>query len=202
MVPERLTARTGLGGVAEEPGRQPSYRGAVNDPRDAAPDAHWFQPVTRFLGADYLRHAFTKGTEQEVDFLWDALHLQAGSRVLDVGCGPGRHALALARRGATVTGIDISEEFIALARAAAAAEDVPCDFRVADARRLAFDRQFDAVVCLGVLERVVTGERVGSRSLAEAVARVRPSLSGFWGRPESSFGKTPRIPGSSSTGRK
>lgn len=109
---------------------------------------HWFQPLARFLGPAYLRNAFTKGTEQEVGFLWDALALQAGSRVLDVGCGPGRHALALARRGAEVTGVDISEEFVTLAREAAEAEGLRCRFEVADARAITLDGEFDAVVCL------------------------------------------------------
>ncbi len=51
------------------------------------------------LGAAYLRYSFTKGTEQEVGFLVEALGLEPGMRVLDVGCGPGRHAHALAARG-------------------------------------------------------------------------------------------------------
>ena len=77
---------------------------------------HWFEPVADHLGAAYLRYSFTKGTEQEVEFLVDALGLDEGERVLDVGCGPGRHALALARRGMNVVGVDLSEDFIALAR--------------------------------------------------------------------------------------
>lgn len=109
---------------------------------------HWFQPLAEFLGPAYLRNAFTKGTEQEVGFLWAALGLQAGERVLDVGCGPGRHALALARRGVDVTGVDLSEEFIALARKAAAEEGLACSFEVADARSLAYDGEFDAAICL------------------------------------------------------
>ena len=66
-----------------------------------------------FLGPAYLpRTAFTKGTEQEVDFLVAALGARARARVLDAGCGPGRHALALARRGFDVVGVDLSPDFI------------------------------------------------------------------------------------------
>ena len=92
--------------------------------------------------------AFTKGTEQEVAFLWDALGLGDGARVLDVGCGPGRHSLALARHGAQVTGVDISPEFIDLARTAAHDGGLSVDFQVGDARALAFDAEFDAAICL------------------------------------------------------
>jgi 2-polyprenyl-3-methyl-5-hydroxy-6-metoxy-1,4-benzoquinol methylase len=89
-------------------------------PADAGPD-HWFEPIAEHLGAAYLRYSFTKGTDQEVAFLVEALGLQPGMRVLDVGCGPGRHAHALARLGLAVHGIDISERFVALARATAPA---------------------------------------------------------------------------------
>ena len=46
----------------------------------------------------------------------EELGLAPGMRVLDVGCGPGRHAHALARAGVEVVGVDISERFIDLAR--------------------------------------------------------------------------------------
>ena len=106
---------------------------------------HWFEPIADHLGAAYLRYSFTKGTRQEIDFLVEALHLQPGQRVLDVGCGPGRHAHELARRGIAVHGIDISERFIELARA-----DAPAlaTFEHSDARELAFHAEFDAVICL------------------------------------------------------
>jgi SAM-dependent methyltransferase len=106
---------------------------------------HWFEPVAEHLGSAYLRYSFTKGTEQEVAFLVDALGLAPGTRVLDVGCGPGRHAHALARLGCEVVGVDISERFVALA-----AESAPpgASFMRADARALAFDGEFDAAISL------------------------------------------------------
>ena len=106
----------------------------------------WFNEVADFLGPAYLRYSFTKGTEQEVDFLVDVLGLQPGkSRVLDVGCGPGRHAHALARRGIVVHGVDLSERFVELATTNAPAG---ATFEVADARELRFDGEFDAVISL------------------------------------------------------
>jgi SAM-dependent methyltransferase len=106
---------------------------------------HWFEPIADHLGSAYLRYSFTKGTEQEVDFLVDVLGLAPGERVLDVGCGPGRHAHALARRGIQVHGVDISQRFVDLATA-----DAPpgATFERADARALTFDGTFDAAISL------------------------------------------------------
>jgi SAM-dependent methyltransferase len=106
---------------------------------------HWFEPVADHLGAAYLRYSFTKGTEQEVDFLLGALGLSPGDRLLDVGCGPGRHAHAFARRGVEVVGVDISQRFVDLAAATA---PPGAKFVRADARALAFDGGFDAAVSL------------------------------------------------------
>lgn len=65
--------------------------------------------------------------------------------MLDVGCGPGRHAHELARRGVVVHGVDISWRFVDLAR-----DDAPpgATFERLDARAMTFDAEFDAVVCL------------------------------------------------------
>lgn len=106
---------------------------------------HWFEPIAERLGAAYLRYSFTKGTEQEVAFLVRELGLAEGDRVLDVGCGPGRHAHALARRGIEVLGVDISERFVELARA-----DAPpgATFMRLDARELDFAREFQAAISL------------------------------------------------------
>jgi SAM-dependent methyltransferase len=106
---------------------------------------HWFEDIADHLGPAYLKYSFTKGTVQEVDFIVAELGLAAGQRVLDVGCGPGRHSLEMASRGIEVVGIDVSEKFIELARAADA--ETASSMR-ADARELSFDAEFDAAVSL------------------------------------------------------
>ena len=111
-------------------------------------DPYWFDAVADFLGPAYLRNAFTKGTEQEIDFLIDAHALEPGMRVLDVGCGPGRHSLALARRGYDVLGVDHSAEFVRLAREAAAADGLSATFEELDVRDLDRPGEFDATICL------------------------------------------------------
>lgn len=113
--------------------------------RGESPPEHWFEPLADHMGAAYLRYSFTKGTEQEVGFLVDVLGLRAGMRVLDVGCGPGRHAHALAARGIGVLGVDISQRFVDLAGTLAPAG---ATFERIDARALAFSDEFDAVISL------------------------------------------------------
>ncbi len=107
--------------------------------------SHWFEPIAEHLGSAYLRYSFTKGTTQEVDFVVEALGLTAGDRVLDVGCGPGRHAYELASRGLVVHGIDISQRFIDIAN-----ESAPpgATFERLDARTVPFRAEFDSAICL------------------------------------------------------
>jgi 2-polyprenyl-3-methyl-5-hydroxy-6-metoxy-1,4-benzoquinol methylase len=155
------------------------------------PTGAWFNAVAAFLGPAYWApgttrvQAFTTGTEQEVDFLTRELALAPGARVLDAGCGPGRHSLALARRGFDVVGVDLSPDFVRLARDAAAAEQIAsARFVERDVRELDFDAEFDAVVCLceggfGLLGGGPDEEAVVGRFAAALKPGGRLALSAF-----------------------
>jgi ubiquinone/menaquinone biosynthesis C-methylase UbiE len=100
-----------------------------------------FEALADHAGVAYLRYSFTKGTAQEAAFLIQALGLKPGMRLLDVGCGPGRHCHALARAGLEVIGLDISSAFLV-----AAGEG---SWVRADARCVPFRPQsFDAAISL------------------------------------------------------
>jgi 2-polyprenyl-3-methyl-5-hydroxy-6-metoxy-1,4-benzoquinol methylase len=84
---------------------------------------------------------------------WLAARLPSHGRLLDVGCGTGRYALALAARGFEVVAVDESVEMIAQARAKPGAERV--DFRVLDAVTSMPEGPFDAVVIIDAWEFLV-----------------------------------------------
>ena len=116
--------------------------------------------------------------------LLDAAEVSARQRLLDVGCGPGYAAEGARDRGATPTGIDISSEMIALARA----RNADIDFRVGDATALAFDAShFDRVISnFGVIHAPDY-----AAVLAEARRVLRPhGVFAFtvWAGPEASAG--------------
>lgn len=79
----------------------------------------------------------------------------AGLRMLDVGTGTGRAAIALSKRGAAVTGVDASDEMLSVARRRASEEGLSIEFLEGDVHALAWpDRAFDAVISFRVLMHV------------------------------------------------
>ena len=93
--------------------------------------------------------------EDQERVLLEFLGNVADARILDVGTGTGRAAIALARRGARVTGVDASSAMLNVARRRAAEERLPIEFSEGDAHALAFsDRVFDAAVCFRLLMHV------------------------------------------------
>ncbi|HWL66486.1 MAG TPA: class I SAM-dependent methyltransferase [Actinomycetota bacterium] len=135
------------------------------------PGTPFFEPIGDALGENYLRYSFTKGTEQEVTFLLELLGLPEGARVLDVGCGPGRHAIGLARAGMQVTGVDISSGFLEIAQRHAADAGVRIAFYKQDARELPFEDEFDAAmsICQGGFGLMGDDDSIILRRMMEAL---------------------------------
>ena len=96
----------------------------------------------------YEENEFTKNTVREVAFLLEELELSDGASVLDVGCGTGRHSVALAKRGYAVTGVDLSAQMLAKAAESARAAGVPVEWIHSDATRFSFPPRFDGAICL------------------------------------------------------
>ena len=97
--------------------------------------------------AMWLQAIGPEHTAQEVERLARLLAIPAGTEVLDVPCGGGRIALALADRGYRMTGVDWSSEFLSHALAADAARDATWERR--DMRDLPWRARFDGAVCVG-----------------------------------------------------
>ncbi len=128
------------------------------------------------MRTSYLRYSFTKGTAQEVAFLLDALQLSSGDRLLDVGCGPGRHSLAFARAGVRAEGIDISQTFVDLTTAAATTEALPAVFARIDARYLDRPGTYDAVISLCQGGFGLLGREEDGAADADVFARMAAAL--------------------------
>lgn len=138
------------------------------------------------------RHAelydlFYADKSYESEASWISSMLMSASAILDLACGTGGHALALAAHGHRVTGVDISESMLRRMRRKAAERGLPIPVSVGDMRRLPLaDATFDAVICLfDSIGYVRTDE--GVRAALSAVRRVlKPGglfVVEFWHKP-------------------
>lgn len=96
----------------------------------------------------YMDNVFTQNTTAEIGFLLQELPLSEGARILDIGCGTGRHSVELARRGFRVTGVDISTGMLQEARKAAEQAGVQLTLLHQDASTFRTSEPFDACICL------------------------------------------------------
>ncbi len=115
--------------------------------------------------------------EAQVDFVVGVAALGPGSRVLDLGCGAGRHTILLAERGLQVTGVDLSPRLLKLARERWAARNPGRPgplFAPGDMRWPSVTGPFDAVVMLDVTLGVFDDDTDHVRTLAAIHERLRP----------------------------
>ncbi|MBI2925628.1 MAG: class I SAM-dependent methyltransferase [Verrucomicrobia bacterium] len=109
---------------------------------------HWYEDFFHGVANDLWRKCVSaEQTRAEADFLEKTLGPK--TRLLDVPCGNGRHALELARRGCRVTGLDISKEFVEEASGGAKAEGLPADFICGNMKALPWQAEFDGAFCFG-----------------------------------------------------
>jgi len=108
----------------------------------------WYEALFENYGKTYDKENFVQGTPGECDFLEKELNNNKSLKILDVGCGTGRHAIELTKRGYKVTGIDLSASQLELAREKAAKEKLSITFLQHDARNLPFRNEFDAAIML------------------------------------------------------
>lgn len=91
---------------------------------------------------------FRGHTDRQVDFIAKVLKLKPSQKLLDVGCGTGRHSILFAKKGNDVTGIDISKKYLRMAKADARRNGVSCKFLFGDMRKIRFSEEFDAAINL------------------------------------------------------
>lgn len=108
------------------------------------PKDELYKKYARYYDLFYEKKDYPK----EASFIDEILKKHKCRKVIDVGCGTGRHAIPLAKKGYAIMGVDVSKEMLKIARENAERENVRVDFRTADMRNLNFRAKFDAVLCL------------------------------------------------------
>jgi ubiquinone/menaquinone biosynthesis C-methylase UbiE len=148
----------------------------------------WYQELFDNYAETYDRESFTQGTVGEVDFIEKEINYDKAVRILDIGCGTGRHSIELAKRGYRVTGIDLSESQLKRAKEKAALEKADVTFIRADAALLDLKDEFDLalIICEGAFPLMETDEmnfailENASRALKRKGKLILTTLNGLY----------------------
>lgn len=108
----------------------------------------WYETLFENYANKYEKEIFVQGTLGECDFIEKEINFDKSLRILDVGCGTGRHTIELTKRGYKVTGVDLSETMINKAREKSEKDNLKIDFLQLDARNLPFENEFDFAIML------------------------------------------------------
>ncbi len=120
----------------------------------------WYEELFENYGMNYDKECFAQGTIGECDFIEKEINYSKNIRILDIGCGTGRHSIELAKRGYAVVGIDLSESLLKRAKEKASEQNLQIVFQKHDARNLPFLHEFDLVImlCEGAFPLMETDE--------------------------------------------
>lgn len=111
---------------------------------------NWYETFFEGINCEMWEKAITpEWTNAEVAFIKDILNLPAGSSILDMPCGTGRHSLALSREGFRLTSIDISDEYINRLRKIAEAEELPVNIIHGNILSVQPGNGYEGAFCLG-----------------------------------------------------
>jgi len=150
--------------------------------------AKWYEELFQNYAETYETEVYTKGTIGEIDFIEKEIKHDKSKKILDIGCGTGRHSIELAKRGYNVTGIDLSECMLEMAKQKAKEAKVKVEFIKADARYLKFEKEFDLalIICEGGFCLMETDEmnymvlQSASRSLKQKGKLILNTLNGLF----------------------
>ena len=120
----------------------------------------WYESLFENYGQKYDKECYVQGTLGECDFIEQEIGRDKSLRIIDVGCGTGRHSIELTKRGYQITGIDLSESQLKRAEEKADEQGLQIVFEKHDARNLPFQGEFDLAImlCEGAFSLMETDE--------------------------------------------
>lgn len=120
----------------------------------------WYESLFKNYSEKYDKEIFVQGTKGECDFIEKEINFDKSLRIIDVGCGTGRHSIELAGRAYDITGIDLSDSMLQKAREKAEKCGLDISFLKHDARNLPFENEFDLAImlCEGAFPLMETDE--------------------------------------------